>query len=87
MELNKEIVKLANEIKEYSEKSGQSINFIIEACATDFHPEFSEPIGELVDEIFGWDCWTERTSEMQQKYEQKYNEIICRIGMELELEA
>lgn len=83
-ELRNEIVKLANDMRKYSEKTGQHINFIVEACATDFHPEFSERITELVNNVLGMDCYDEYVPEI---FDPKFDEIMCRIGMELELEA
>lgn len=82
-EISKAIVKLANEIEEYSEKTHQPLETIIYSLNTDFHPEFTEPIGELVYEILGWDCNTEYVDEI---YTPKFKEIMRRIASLFEME-
>lgn len=83
-ELNERIKKLAKKIRDYSEETGQDINYIIEAVETDFHPDFSEPVGELVYDMLGWDCYTEYDDK---KFSPKFEEVMHHLRMMLELEA
>lgn len=85
-ELNIEIKKIAYMIKGFSLGADTRLADVVEQIATDFHPYFSDIINDLIFDALG--LYKGDDYELnKEKINSMFDEIMCRIGQELNLEA